>query len=78
MVPLAYNSSTWEGEASRSLGIQEQPDLQSMFQDSQGYTEKPYLEQPKVTSTLELDNTNRRKSIQEKTTKITDTLICTL
>jgi hypothetical protein len=36
-----FNPSTWEAEAGRSLGVQGQPVLQSEFQDSQGYTEKP-------------------------------------
>jgi hypothetical protein len=35
----ACNPSTWEAEA----GVQGQPGLQSEFQDSQGYTEKPCL-----------------------------------
>ena len=36
----AFNPSTWEAEAG-------QPGLQSEFQDSQGYTEKPCLKKPK-------------------------------
>jgi hypothetical protein len=42
MVAHAFNPSTWEAEASRG-----QPGLQSEFQDSQGYIEKPCLEKPK-------------------------------
>jgi hypothetical protein len=37
MVVYTFSPSTWEGEA----GVQEQPGLQSKFQDSQGYIEKP-------------------------------------
>jgi hypothetical protein len=42
VVAHAFNPSTWEAEAG---GFQ--PVLQSEFQDSQGYTEKPCLEKPK-------------------------------
>jgi hypothetical protein len=42
VVAHAFNPSTWEAEA--VLG---QPGLQSEFQDSQTYTEKPCLEKPK-------------------------------
>jgi hypothetical protein len=38
MVVHAFNPSTQEEEAG---GFQGQPGLQSEFQDSQGYTEKP-------------------------------------
>jgi hypothetical protein len=37
----AFNPSTQEAEAGR--GVPGQPGLQSEFQDSQGYTEKPCL-----------------------------------
>jgi hypothetical protein len=40
-VALTFNPSTWEAEAAAIRG---QPGLQSEFQDSQGYTEKPCLE----------------------------------
>jgi hypothetical protein len=40
VVAHAFNPSTWEAEAG-------QPVLQSEFQDSQSYTEKPCLEKPK-------------------------------
>ena len=39
-----FNLSTWEVEAGGSLRVQGQPGLQSEFQDSQGYTQKPCLE----------------------------------
>jgi hypothetical protein len=32
------------GQKQEDLRVQDQPGLQSEFQDSQGYTEKPYLE----------------------------------
>jgi hypothetical protein len=41
VVAHAFNPSTWEAEADGFLS------LQSEFQDSQGYTEKPCLEKPK-------------------------------
>jgi hypothetical protein len=37
----AFNSSTQDGEAGGSLWVQGLPGLESKFQDSQGYTEKP-------------------------------------
>jgi hypothetical protein len=40
MVVYAFNPSTREAEAG---GVRGQPGLQSEFQDSQGYTEKPCL-----------------------------------
>ena len=43
MVVHAFSPSPWEAEASRSLEFK--TDLQSEFQDGQGHTEKPYLEQ---------------------------------
>jgi hypothetical protein len=42
----AFNPSTWEAEAGRFLSLRQglgKP-LQSEFQESQGYTEKPCLE----------------------------------
>jgi hypothetical protein len=42
----AFNPSTWEAEAGRFLRPG-QYGLQSEFQDSQGYTEKPCLEKTK-------------------------------
>jgi hypothetical protein len=42
MVEHAFNPSTQEAEACRFLNSR-QPGLQSKFQDSQGYTEKPCL-----------------------------------
>jgi hypothetical protein len=45
VVAHAFNPTTWKAEAG---GVRGQPGLQSEFQDSQGYTEKPYLEKPKT------------------------------
>jgi hypothetical protein len=47
VVAHAFNPSTWEAEAGRFLSSR-QPGLQSEFQDSQGYTEKPCLEKPET------------------------------
>ena len=49
MVAHTFNPSTWEAGAGESLLSQGQPGLQSEFQDSQGYTEKPYLEKQNKT-----------------------------
>jgi hypothetical protein len=46
VVVHAFNPSTREAEAGRLLSSRP-AGLQSEFQDSQGYTEKPYLEKPK-------------------------------
>ena len=43
VVAHAFNPSTWEAEAGGLLSLG-QPGLQSEFQDSQGYTEKPCLQ----------------------------------
>jgi hypothetical protein len=44
-VAHAFNPSTWEAEAGGFLSsVRGQPGLQSEFQDSQSYTEKPCLE----------------------------------
>jgi hypothetical protein len=48
MAAHAFNPSTVEAEAGRFL-TQGQPGLQSEFQDSQGYTEKPCLKKKKNT-----------------------------
>jgi hypothetical protein len=40
----AFNPSTWGVEGQADFWVQGQPGLQSEFQDSQGYTEKPCLE----------------------------------
>ena len=47
----AFNLSTQEAEAGRSLWVQGQPGLQIEFQDSQGYTENPYLNKTKQNKT---------------------------
>jgi hypothetical protein len=44
MVVHAFNTSTWEAEAGRSLWVRGQPSLESEFQDSQGYAEKSCLQ----------------------------------
>lgn len=38
-----FNPSTWETEAEGALWVQGQPTLNSEFQDTQGYKEKPFL-----------------------------------
>jgi hypothetical protein len=46
VVAHAFHLSTWEEEAGGFLS-RGHPSLQSEFQDSQGYTEKPCLEKKK-------------------------------
>ena len=46
MVAHTFNPSTWEAEAGGFLSSS-QPGLQSEFQDSQCYTEKPCLKKTK-------------------------------
>ena len=49
VVAQAFNPSSQEAEAGRSLCIQGQPGLQSEFQDNQGcHTEKPCLKKAKT------------------------------
>jgi hypothetical protein len=48
VVVLAFNPSTQEAEAGRFLSSRLAPGLQSEFQDSQSYIEKPCLEKPKI------------------------------
>jgi hypothetical protein len=43
VVAHAFNPSTWEAERQVGFWVRGQPDLQSEFQDSQGYTKKLYL-----------------------------------
>ena len=51
VVVNAFNSSTREAETGRPLLVGGQHGLQSEFQDSQGYSEKPCLEKKKRTQT---------------------------
>jgi hypothetical protein len=43
-----FNPSTWEAEAGGFLSFRGQCGLQSEFQDSQDYTEKPCLKKQKT------------------------------
>ena len=61
VVAHAFNPSIQEAEA--DLWIQGQLVLQSEFQDSQGYTEKPCLEKPKLKN-----KTNKQTNKQKKNT----------
>ena len=47
MVAYAFDPSTWEAEAGRFLSSRP-AGLQSEFQDSKGYTEKPCLKKKKL------------------------------
>jgi hypothetical protein len=48
---VAHDFSPSILEAGESLWVQSQSGLQSEFQDSQGYTEKPYLKKPTTITT---------------------------
>jgi hypothetical protein len=52
VVGHAFNPSTREAEAGGSLWVKTQSGLQSEFQDSQGYTEKPCLRRKKRNGVL--------------------------
>jgi hypothetical protein len=57
MVAHTFNPSTWKAEAGRFLSSR--PGLQSEFQDSQDYTEKPSLKKTK-TKTKTKNKTEKR------------------
>jgi hypothetical protein len=60
VVAHTFNPSTWEAEAGGCLSSRP-AGLQSEFQDSQGYTEKPCLEKPKK---------KKKKKFKKKNNKI--------
>jgi hypothetical protein len=61
VVAHTFSPSTWEAKAGRFLSSS-QPGLQSEFQDSQGYTEKPSLEKTKQNKTKQ----NKTKQNKQK------------
>jgi hypothetical protein len=63
MVAHAFNPSTREAEAGGFLSSS-QPGLQSEFQDSQGYTEKPCLEKKKTEKNK--NNNNKKKKNKQQ------------
>jgi hypothetical protein len=63
-VAHAFNPNTWEADAG-GFWVQGQPGLQSEFQDSQGYTEKPCLK-TKQNKTKQ-NKTKQNKTKQNKT-----------
>jgi hypothetical protein len=64
VVAHAFTSSTGEAEAGQALWVRGQPGLQSEFQDSQGYTEKPYLKNKQQKKT----QANKTKLLNNKAT----------
>ena len=67
--PLTFIPSTWSvGKRQTYLWVQVQSGLQSEFQDSQGYTEKPCLEKPKSNQLTK--HTTKKKTNTKTTTKI--------
>jgi hypothetical protein len=61
MVAHVFNPSTGEAEAGGFL-VRGQPGLQSVFQDSQGYTEKPCLEKQNKTKQKTPNKQNPQKT----------------
>jgi hypothetical protein len=61
VVAHAFNSNTWEAEAGGFLS-RGQPGLQSEFQDSQGYTEKPCLENKTNKQTKQTDKQTNKQT----------------
>jgi hypothetical protein len=61
VVEHAFNPSTWEAETGRFLSSS-QPGLQSEFQDSQGYTEKPCLKKQNKTKQNNPPQKNKNKN----------------
>jgi hypothetical protein len=66
VVAQAFNPSTQEAQAGGFLSSR-QPGLQSEFQDSQGYTEKPCLEKPKKNKKTKKKKNKKQKTKQNKT-----------
>jgi hypothetical protein len=62
VVVHAFNPSTWEAEAGGSLSSR-QPGLQSEFQDSQGYTEKPCLKKQTKNKKQKQKQTNKKNNL---------------
>ena len=66
--PLTFIPSTWSvGKRQTDLWVQDQPGLQSEFQDSQGYTEKPWKIKIQPTN-----QTHNQKTNTKTTTKNPD------
>jgi hypothetical protein len=59
VVAHTFNPSTWEAEVGENFWVRGQPGLQSEFQDSQDYTEKPCLEKTK-TKTKKADTVTQK------------------
>jgi hypothetical protein len=65
LVAHAFNPSTWEAEAGGFLSSRP-AGLQSEFQDSQSYTEKPCLKKPKPKTTTKKKKKRERKKERKK------------
>jgi hypothetical protein len=65
VVAHAFNPSTWQAEAGGFLSSS-QPGLQSEFQDSQGYTEKPCLQKPKTENQKPKKKKKKKKKRKKK------------
>jgi hypothetical protein len=66
LVARAFNPSTRE-QRQEDFWVLGQPDLQSEFQDSQGYTEKPCLEKQNKTKQNKTNKQTKKESWQWKT-----------
>ena len=62
LVAYAFSPSTQEAEADEPLWVRGHPGLQSEFQDSQSYAEKPCLKKPKTNITqTKIESQNKTK-----------------
>jgi hypothetical protein len=66
VVAHAFNPSTPEAEAGRFLSSRPAWSIQSEFQDSQGYTEKPCLEKKKQKKNKKKKNKKKKKRKEKK------------
>jgi hypothetical protein len=64
MMVWVFNPSTREAEAGGFLWVRSQPGLQSEYQDSQGYTEKPCLKQQQKQTQIKVGSDERANEQQ--------------
>jgi hypothetical protein len=72
VVAHAFNPSIWEAEAGGFLSSR--PAWSTEFQDSQGYTEKPCLNNKNKTQTNQTTTTKKKKKKQTQNHAVLDNL----
>jgi hypothetical protein len=77
MVAHAFNPSTWDAETGGylRLWVQGQTGLQSEFQDSQGYTEKPCVKTKQNKTNKTKQNKTQHNTTQQNKTQETNQTI---